>query len=424
MLVKWNQWMETTNWLFYALMRVLIPGGVVLHFFGIPYGSAQVAFTVLAVLFAYRRRKALAPVEIMCWLIAIAMVGLLQVEMQTGWQWLVLVVYGLWILNQQQLQAYLIPGAFGKSFGISLGLILLAITATSLVGLQETIDFLRWSLPIFLLSAMLMMVRINLIMAYRQRHSHQINREKNLLFFNGVSVVFFIVGGFFLFSAWLPPDWTAAMMAGLGQVIQWILYPLAVVLAKGSQVLKQLILLLNPERASQESISGGLPEGHADLASREAVIPFVEWAGWIVLVGLVVMALVVTLRRKKEGLQVQEAFSRIEEKSFMSLDEIFQRKKKTLSEKAGNQKVALSNFRKLFADWLTALKKRGAAIEPAMTPNQIGEEAVRLDSPAEATRAMIETYNRVRYRGDQPTESEEKQLENLVRSLEENQNFQ
>ncbi len=424
MVVKWNRGMETTNWIFYALMRVLIPGGVVLHFFGIPYGGALLAFSVLAVLFAYRRRKALAPIETACWLTAITALSLLQFGLQTGWQWLVVIAYGLWILNQQQLQAYLIPGAFGKSFGISLGLMFLVITATALVDLQETVDFLQWSLPVFLLSAMLMMVRINLIMAYHQRQSHQINREKNLMIFNGVSVIFFVIGGFFLFSAWLPPAWTSNIMAGLSQVIQWILYPLAVILAKGSQVLKQLILLLKPDAASHESISRGMPEGNADLAARDAVLPFMEWAGWIVLVGLLVVALIMTLRRKKEGLQAQKEAPQVEEKSFMGLDEIFQRKKKIYAGKAEMQREALSNFRKLFVGWLAALKKRGVVIKPAMTPNQIGDEAVRLDSPAEATRAMIDTYNRVRYRGDQPTEAEEKQLENLVRSLEENQNFQ
>ena len=424
MLVKWNQSMETANWLFYALMRVLIPGGVVLHFFGIPYGGAMLAFTITAVFFAYRRRKTIVPLETACWLIVIAAILLLQFDFQSSWQWILVLIYGLWIINQQQLQAYLIPGAFGKSFGISMALIAFAVTATPLVGWQETANFLGWSLPVFLFSAMLLMVRVNLMMAYQKKDSHKIDREKNLMFFNSVSLLFFLVGGFFLFSAWLPPSWTSGITNALGHIIQWILYPLALVLAKGSQLLKQLILLINPQRASQEPASGGLPEGNADLGSREAVVPFMEWAGWILLAGILVIAVIVTMRRKGIRSIEQKESTQVEEKSFMRLDEIFQRKRKAPLVQVSRQKNVLSNYRQLFILWLEELKKRGLAIEPAMTPNQIGREADRLGLGNKANKEVIDSYNRIRYREDQPTTLDEKRLENLVRDLEENQNFQ
>lgn len=424
MIVKWNQGMERMNWLFYALMRVLIPGAVVLHFFGFPYGGFVIAFSMIAVTFADRRRKARSSLELGFWLMGLLVFSLWQFHFQVTWQWMLVIGYGLWIVNQKQMQAYMVPGAFGKSFGLSLGLIALAVTATPVVGWHETADFLRWSLPVFLLSAMLMMVRINLMIVYRQRNSHQMNQEKNLLFFNGISMIFFVVAGLFLFSAWLPPAWTAGIMQGVGRLVQWILYPFAVVLAKGTEMMKRLILLVNPDRAGQES-SGNLISGNAaGLETREALVPFIEWAGWILLVIIVMILLIIVLRKRKESISVHELAPLEEEKSFMRLDEIFRRKGQKIVSEERIQEEEISRYRSLFAKWMDELRMRGLQLKPTMTPNQIGREAECLDASKEDTQRLVDTYNRVRYRGDDATEEEENRLENIVRSLEENQNFQ
>lgn len=420
---KWNRMIGTVNWIFYALMRSLIPGGVILHFFGIPYSGALFGFSLVLVVFAYRRQKTLQPAETTFWLIAAIIFSFWQFDLVLTRQWVMVILYGLWILNQPQLEPYLIPGAFGRSLLVSLGMIFVILTATPMVGWEETYAFIQWSIPVYLLSAALMMVRVNLLMAYRQRDGHQINQEKNLLLFNGISMVFFVIGGFFFFSAWMPPSWTSGITTVLGQLITWILYPLAVVLAKGTQLLKKLILLFKPDQVNQAPTEGGLPDGDVSLGS-EMITPFMQWAGWFILIAFLVVAMVVTMRRRKQGLAVQEEKPQVEEKSFMSFDEIFRRRKKPVDEEKMKQGEALSRYRQLFAKWLRLLNRQKPFFQPAMTPNQIVEFVGDLGISWEESSSLVDIYNRVRYRGDQATPLEEEKMEKAVRRLEENQKIQ
>ncbi len=420
---KWNRMMGTGNWIFYALMRSLIPGGVILHFFGIPYSGAIFGFSLVLVIFAYRRQKTLQPAETAFWLIVAIAFSFWQFDLVLTRQWVMVILYGLWILNQPQLNAYLIPGAFGRSLLISLGMIFVILTATPMVGWEETYAFIRWSIPVYLLSAALMMVRVNLLMVYRQKNGHQINREKNLLLFNGVSIVIFVIGGLFFFSAWMPPIWTTGITAVLGQLMTWILYPLAVVLAKGSQLLKKLILLFKPDQVNLAPTEGGLPDGDMSLGS-EMITPFMQWAGWLILIVFLVAAMLVTMRRRKQGLAVLEENPQVEEKSFLGLQEIFGRRKKPMDQENKKQGEVLSRYRELFAKWLRLLNRQHSFLQPATTPNQVAEYVEDLGISQEESDSIVDIYNRVRYRGDQATPLEEEKMEKEVKFLEERQKIQ
>lgn len=420
---KWNRMMGTGNWIFYALMRSLIPGGVILHFFGIPYSGAIFGFSLVLVIFAYRRQKTLQPAETAFWLIVAIAFSFWQFDLVLTRQWVMVILYGLWILNQPQLNAYLIPGAFGRSLLISLGMIFVILTATPMVGWEETYAFIRWSIPVYLLSAALMMVRVNLLMVYRQKNGHQINREKNLLLFNGVSIVIFVIGGLFFFSAWMPPIWTTGITAVLGQLMTWILYPLAVVLAKGSQLLKKLILLFKPDQVNLAPTEGGLPDGDMSLGS-EMITPFMQWAGWLILIVFLVAAMLVTMRRRKQGLAVLEENPQVEEKSFLGLQEIFGRRKKPMDQENKKQGEVLSRYRELFAKWLRLLNRKHSFLQPATTPNQVAEYVEDLGISQEESDSIVDIYNRVRYRGDQATPLEEEKMEKEVKFLEERQKIQ
>jgi hypothetical protein len=421
---KWNQVIGTANWIFYALMRSLIPGGVILHFFGIPYSGAIFGFSLVLVVFAYRRQNPLQPVETAFWLITAIVFSILQFDLVLTRQWAMVILYGLWILNQQQLEAYLIPGAFGQSLLVSLGMIFVILTATPMVGWEETAAFIQWSIPVYLLSAALMMVRVNLLMVYRQKGGHQINQEKNLLLFNGISMVFFVIGGFFFFSAWMLPSWTSGILAILGQLITWILYPLAVVLAKGSQILKNLILLFRPNAADPGSTEGGLPDRDFELGSQGDITPFMEWAGWIVLIVLLLVAIFMTIRRKKQDFATIEENLKVEEKSFLSVNEIFHRHKKPVDQEKNKQSEVLSRYRKLFAKWLCLLNQQKLSLHPATTASQIVDLVEDLGISQEESGEIVDIYNRVRYRGDHATSGEEEKMENVVRNLEESQKIQ
>jgi hypothetical protein len=421
---KWNQVIGTVNWIFYALMRSLIPGGVILHFFGIPYSGAMFGFSLVLVVFAYRRQNPLQAVETAFWLITALVFSFLQFDLALTRQWLMVVLYGLWIINQQQLKAYLIPGAFVQSLLVSLGMIFVILTATPMVGWEETAAFIQWSIPVYLLSAALMMVRVNLLMVYRQKGGHQINQEKNLLLFNGISMVFFVIGGFFFFSAWMPPSWTSGIMAILGQLITWMLYPLAVVLAKGSQVLKHLLLLFRPDAANQGTREGGLPDQDFELGSQGDIRPFMEWAGWIVLIVILLVAILMTIRRKKQDFAAIEDKLKVEEKSFLSVNEIFHRHKKPVDQKKNKASEDLTPYRKLFAKWLYLLKQEKLSLQPATTPSQIVDLVEDVGINQEEVGEIVDIYNRVRYRDDQTRSWEEKKMENVVRNLEEWQKIQ
>lgn len=423
MVSKWNRMMGTVNWIFYALMRSLIPGGVILHFFGIPYKGALFGFSLVLVVFAYRKQKTLQPAETAFWLIAALIFSFWQFDLVMTRQWVMVILYGLWILNQPQLVTYLIPGAFGRSLLVSLGMIFVILTATPMVGWEETYAFIQWSIPVYLLSAALMMVRINLLMVYRQKGGHQINQEKNLLMFNGVSMIFFVIGGFFFFSAWMPPNWTSGITTVLGQLISWILYPLALVLAKGTQLLKKLILLFKPDQVSAAPTVGGLPDGDMSLGS-EMITPFMQWAGWFILIVFLVVAILVTMRRRKQGLAVLEETPQVEEKSFLSLQEIFGRRKKPMAQASMKQGEVLSRYRELFAKWLWLLNRQHSFLQPTTTPNQVAEYVEDLGISQEESSAIVDIYNRVRYRDDQATILEIEKMEKEVKCLEEKQKIQ
>lgn len=423
MVSKWNRMIGRVNWIFYALMRSLIPGGVILHFFGIPYKGALFGFSLVLVVFAYRKQKTLQPAETAFWLIAALIFSFWQFDLVMTRQWVMVILYGLWILNQPQLAAYLIPGDFGRSLLVSLGMIFVILTATPMVGWEETHAFIQWSIPVYLLSAALMMVRINLLMVYRQKGGHQINREKNLLLFNGVSMIFFVIGGFFFFSAWMPPSWTSGITTVLGQLLTWILYPLALVLAKGTQLLKKLILLFKPDQVKLAPTEGGLPDGDMSLGS-EMITPFMQWAGWFILIVFLMVAILVTMRRRKQGLAVLEETPQMEEKSFLSLQEIFGRRKKPMAQASRKQGDVLSRYRELFAKWLWLLNRQHSFLQPTTTPNQVAEFVEDLGISQEESSTIVDIYNRVRYRDDQATELEIEKMEKEVKYLEEKQKIQ
>ena len=421
---KWNQVIGTANWIFYALMRSLIPGGVILHFFGIPYGGAIFGFSLVLVVFAYRRQNVLQAVETAFWLGLAIVFSFWQVDFALTWQWAMMILYRLWILNQQQMEAYLIPGSFGKSLLVSLGMIFVIVTATPMVGWEETYAFIQWSIPIYLLFAALMMVRVNLLIVYQQKGGHQIDQEKNIFFFNGISVIVIVLGGFFFFSAWMLPSWTSGVPVFLGQLITWILYPLAVLLAKGSQLLKNLILLFRPHVADPGSTEGGSPDQAFELGSQGDITPFMEWAGWIVLIALLLVAILITIRRRKQDSATRETNLQVEEKSFMSVNEIFYRHKKPMNRDRVKQGETLSNYRKWFAKWLCLLNQQKGFLKPETTPNQMVDLVEELGISREESGTIVDIYNRVRYRGDHATAWEEEKMEDAVRSLEESQKIQ
>jgi hypothetical protein len=291
-----------------------------------------------------------------------------------------------------------------------------------MVGWRETAVFIRWAIPVYLLSAALMMVRINLMMAYRQRDGHAINREKNLLLFNGISLVFFAAGGFFLFSAWLPPVWTAGLFEFAARAIGWILYPLALVLAKGSQALKGLILLIRPDGAG-ESAQIEYGENPVEFQSQETMAPFMDWAGWLILILLFGILLYRALKFRRGGDRQDRQGLPVEEKHFMHWDEIFPRRESLHAEKA-EEDLVTSRYRRLFGQWVWQLDRREPFLRPATTPNQLVDKGEALGISPDQAGQIVDTYNRVRYRGDAATRMEEEKLENAVRHLEEKANIQ
>ncbi len=312
-----------------ALVIALLTFVVVRNVAAAPIGAAGVALIELTLLWwamfaEHRIRRSfrgrhMAWLHVLGWLVVLGVtIGIYLLPSTITWQHvpalllLTLLVTWLWRRNMHRTQTGFeyeqFSTSFKVSFGVLLGILLIAIAFPELQALR---DDLAGSLPLFFLSGLvtLSLVRLGAIRNARQSSDGSLT-DPTRSWLLGLSVfgvilvaIVFVVESIFSFSSFemgvtaLTPVWNA-----LGVVVSWILYAIIIVVLTPLNYLFSFVLgLLVHNGSTQQQQQAGLkPPFQQKISPHTLPTEVIAIGRWVLLaIALIVIFFVVqaSLRR-------------------------------------------------------------------------------------------------------------------------------